>query len=124
MCTAVTMRTPARAARGMRATSPAPAITTATRTTACTMAATRVRAPARTLTAVRAMAPVAGIPPKSGASDVGHALAEQLPVRVVGPAVGHAVGDLGRQQALDGGQGGDRERGAEVAAGGPEVDRR
>jgi hypothetical protein len=64
--TAVTIRTPASAARGIFATSVPATSTTRTSTKACTIAETRVRAPARTFTAVRAMAPVAGIPPKSG----------------------------------------------------------
>ncbi len=73
----------------------------ATSTTAWTIAATRVRAPARTLTAVRAIAPVAGMPPNSGDDDVGEPLAEELAVGIVARRVGHAVGDLRRQQALD-----------------------
>ena len=86
-------------------------------TMACTIAATRVRAPARTLTAVRAIAPVAGMPPNSGGRDVGEALAEELAVGIVFRRVGHAVGDLGREQALERGERGDRERGGEQVAG-------
>ncbi len=61
--TAVTIRTPASAASGIRASRPASANTETSRTTLWTTVATRVCAPARTLTAVRAIAPVAGIPP-------------------------------------------------------------
>ena len=50
--------------------------------------------------AVRAMAPVTGMPPTSGDSEIGHALRQQLGVRVV-PVAGHRVGDDRRQQALD-----------------------
>ena len=43
-------------------------------------------------------------------------LAEKLPIGVVSTGVGHAVGDLGREQALDGCERGDGECGAEEVA--------
>ena len=59
--------------------------------------------------AVRAMAPVAGMPPKSGDSDVRHALGDEFHVRPVF-AAGHTVGDDRREQRLDAGQQRDRDR--------------
>jgi len=56
------------------------------------------------------MAPVAAMPPNEWCRDVGEALADQLLVRVV-PGAGHAVGDDGGQQRLDGAQHGDGEGG-------------
>ncbi len=64
------------------------------------MPATGPRAPARTLVAVRAIVPVTQMPPNSAEADVGDALRHQLAIRAVPPA-GHAVGDHGREQALD-----------------------
>jgi len=55
-------------------------------------------------------------PAEERGGQVGEALPEQLAVGVVAAGVGHAVGDLGRQQALDGREGGDGERGAEQVA--------
>ena len=124
MCTAVTISTPARAARGMRATRPAPARTTTTSATEWTMAATRVRAPGPDVHRGPGDRPGGGHAPEQGRHDVGHPLAEQLTVRIVGPAVDHAVGHLRRQQALDRRQGGDGEGRAEVALDGAEVHRR
>ena len=69
-----------------------------------------MRAPARTLTAVRAIAPVAGMPPNNGDTMFARPWPNELAVRVVPADVAHAVGDLGRQQALDRGQQRDRER--------------
>src|SRR5699024_7641870 len=63
--TAVTKRTPPRAASGIRPTGAAATRTMSSSTRAWTMEARRVRPPARMLTEVRAMAPVAGMPPKS-----------------------------------------------------------
>ncbi len=74
------------------------------------MPATGVRAPERTLVAVRAIAPVAGKPPNIGDEDVGHALADQLDVRVVAIA-GHPVGDDRRHQRLDRAEHADRHGG-------------
>ncbi len=68
MRTAVTMSTPARAARGMPETRLLAAYTTMTRTRECTIAESRERPPLRTFTAVRAIAPVAGMPPKKPAA--------------------------------------------------------
>ena len=65
------------------------------------------------------MAAVAGMPPNSGAREVGQALTEQLAVGVVPLSDAHPVGDGRRQQALQRGQrrDGDRrqEQGVEVA---------
>jgi hypothetical protein len=71
MRTAVSIRTPANAATGMRATSDPAARTTPSRTSEWTMADNRVCSPDLALTAVRAMAPVDGMPPNTGeATDV------------------------------------------------------
>ena len=53
---------------------------------------------------------------EQGGRDVGSALAEQLSVGVVFRRVGHPVGDLGRQQALERGERSHRERGREEVA--------
>jgi len=65
ICTAVAMRTPASAARGISATHRAATRTMTSSTSAWVRAASREVAPERTLTAVRA---IAGMPPKSGAA--------------------------------------------------------
>ena len=56
--------------------------------------------------------------------EVGHALAEELAVRVVALTHRHAVGDRGGHQALEGGQGGDRDRRQQQLAQGLRLDRR
>ena len=64
------------------------------------MPGTGPRAPARTLVAVRAIVPVTQMPPNSAEAMLADALRDQLAVGAV-PAAGHAVGDHGREQALD-----------------------
>ncbi len=101
MFQATVTSTPAKAASGTYVTSDAASSMKSSSTTACSMPATGVRAPARTLVAVRAMVPVTQSPPRQRAADVGDALRDELAVRAMLPA-GHAVGDYGGQQALNG----------------------
>ncbi len=61
-------RMPASAASGTLAASGAAASTTTSSVAECTMPATGLVAPERTLVTVRAMVPVAGMPPKAGAT--------------------------------------------------------
>ena len=110
---AVSMSTPASAASGIRATSEPPDEDDEHEHERVDDRGDTVRAPARTFTAVRAIAPVAGMPPKSGEARFGEALPEQLTFGVVAGGVGHAVGDLRRQQALHGGEQRHRDRRAE-----------
>ncbi len=55
------------------------------------------------------MAPVAGMPPKKRARDVGHALRDEFLVGIV-VVVDHAVGHNGGKERLDGGEQGDGRR--------------
>ena len=110
MRTAVTISTPASAASGISATSAAPKNTTSDEHE-------RVddRGDARAGTGAHVDRGAGDRAGRRHAAeqrrhDVRQALAEQLAVGVVAAGVGHAVGDLGRQQALDRGQRGDRER--------------
>ena len=64
------------------------------------MPATGLRAPARTLVAVRAIVPVDTHAAEGHGRDIGDALGHQLAVGAM-PAPAHAVGDHGREQALD-----------------------
>jgi hypothetical protein len=68
--TAVAIRIPASAARGICATHPAATSTTTRSRSAWVRAARRDVAPDRTLTAVPAIAAVAGMPPNSGETSV------------------------------------------------------
>ena len=75
-------------------------------TTAWMIPATGVLLPLLILVMVRAMAPVAGIPPKSGGSDVRQTLGNQLCIRIVVVA-DDTVGNGSREQTLDGAEDGD-----------------
>ena len=75
------------------------------------IAASRVRAPAADIDRGPRDRAGGGHAAEQGRDDVGKALTEQLAVGIVPLGVGHAVGDLGREQALDRGQRGDGERG-------------
>ena len=74
------------------------------------MPETGPRAPARTFVAVRAIVPVTQMPPNSADADIGDALGDQLAIRAV-PPPGHAVGDHGGEQRLDGAEQREREGG-------------
>ena len=68
-----------------------------------------LRPPARILVAVRAMVPVTLMPPNRAEAILAMPWRHQLHVGAV-LAAGHAVGDLGREQALDPAQQGEGER--------------
>ena len=68
-----------------------------------------LRAPARTLVAVRAIVPVTLMPPNSAEAILAMPCATSSMFGAV-IAAGHAVGDLGRQQALDAAEQGEGER--------------
>ena len=93
-------RTAASAASGMKRASGAANSKITSSVSAWTIPAIGVFAPERMLVAVRAMAPVAGMPPNIGVDDVRDSLGDQLRVGIMLVA-GHAVGNHGREQALD-----------------------
>ena len=114
--TAVTISTPASAASGIWATSAPPKNTTTTSTSACTIADDAGAGAGADVDRGAGDRAGRGHAAEQRRDEVGEALAEQLAVGVVAAGVGHAVGDLRRQQALDRGERGDGERRAEQLA--------